>query len=373
MDNMREELKLTMDSITEKRDIVSAAKIRANEAHSGVKRRFTAAAAAVLTMAVCGFTAAAVNQGWLQMLFGDSAQTIEASIDDYTLEIGNVEMIYTDPDTPFKFTVDEAISDGSAIYLSLFVDIPAGTLPEDIREFHLIPSMKMNRKSKEAPYLFGAHFMWLSCMQKDSASSQMSDAVDWKTLSADGGTVNAAIYMSFSDEVKKGDSLSVYLQEFYPLSDDIVENQRRSFENNNVIINFDVLSDPGHMSETIGIDKTAEMTINGYNGHMAVDSMEISPLKFTVKGTHSSGTNMRFMTLGAPSGLFSDISVTLKNGDTINTSCDSISMMQKRSCDGEKITFLDEYECVITGHFGRVVPYDEIASIRLGDLTISVE
>lgn len=374
MDNMKEALKLTMDSITEKRDIVSAAKIRASEVTAGARRSFTAMTAAVMAVIVCGFTAAAVNLGWLQMLFGDSSKNIEESIDDYTLEIGNTEITYTNPDMPFTFTVGEAISDGETIYLSLLIDIPAGTLPQDMKEFHLSPSMKLSRKTGEKPYLFGAHLMWLSPLKNEGVSQRRSSDVKWQALASDGGTANAAIYMSFSDEIKKGDRLSVYIQELYPMSEDVLANQKHSFENNNVIISFDVLSDPVNMSKTIEAHGDAAMTINGYEGIMSVDSVEVSPLKFTVKGTHSSGTNMSTMFLGAPSGFaFAEISFTLKNGDVIIASCDSVSMMQKRSHDGDKITFLDEYECVITGHFGKVIPYDEIESVRLGDLTIPVE
>lgn len=373
MDDLNEKLKLAMDSITEKSDIVSAAKVRANEVRTGARRSITAAAAAVLAIAVCGFTAAAVNLGWLQMLFGDSAKNIEASIEDYTLEIGNVETIYTNPDMPFTFTIGEAIGDGGAVYLSLLMDIPADTLPEDIKEFNLFPSMKLSREAGEDPYLFGAHLMWLSPLKNEEISSPTSADVEWQTLAKNGGTVNAAIYMSFSDKIQKGDRLSVYLQNFYPRSEDISENQKRSFENNNVIISFDVLSDPINMTKTIEAHDLADVTINGYEGIMSVDSIEVSPLKFTVRGTHSNGSNMNVMTLNAPSGLVRQMSVTLRNGDVIKPSFDSISMLQKRSHDGDKTTFLDEYECVVTGHFGRVIPYEDIESVRIGDTVIPVE
>lgn len=267
--------------ISTERDIVTSAKIRA-EAEAGHKSflpKMSVPAIACALILICGITVSAANFGWGHKLFGNTAAIIEQNIDDYSVEIGNVQ-IETVEGVPYNFTVGDVISDGESLYFNLLVE--GMTIEPD----------------------FAGD--WGSAGHADPINMNGNGLrlASWYELGMDGNTANTAVFVNYTNEIKKGDVLEFELRE---------NNNVVTDENGDVLsistpllatLSFEIQSDVNNARKTINVNHTAIFKdryepsfaatfaeTEPYSEdklaavEMYIETISVSPLNFVIKGT----------------------------------------------------------------------------------------
>ncbi len=315
MNITKDGLNEVMERIHTDRDFVTSAKIRAktSERRKTVKLRPVAAALCAV-MLMCGVTVSAVKFGWIEQLFGDSAELITENIDKYKVEIGNLK-IENAEGVPYSFTVGDVISDGSSLYINLFI---GGLDIESKYDFYF---------SADTDYY-----------------DEPTETVNW-LLDASG---NACVIFSPESGVEKNDKIEFTLTDCTglkappePLAD----------------ISFEVLSDITDMTKRIEVNQTAEL-VNSYSSEprtekLFIETVEISPLRYVIKGKGKYGA---YATPG-------NIYLILKNGKKIafDTSGGYMS-----SGDDEN------FDVTIIKHYDTVLDLDAVEAIEIGGVTVDI-
>lgn len=266
-----------------------------------------AAAAAVLTV-----TVTAVTLGWTEQIFGESAEIITENIDKYKVEIGNVKIEKVEG-VPYSFTVGDVISDGSSLYINLFI----GGL--DI----------------ESKYDFA-----FSADTYDY--NEPTETVNW-LLDASG---NACVIFSPESGVEKNDKIEFTLTDCTgqkappePLAD----------------VSFEVLSDVTDMTKRIEVNQTAEL-VNSYLSEkpakkLFIETVEISPLRYVIKGKGEHGA------YHSPGNIY----LILKNGKKIAFDPSGGYM----SSGDDK-----NFDVIIEKHYDTVLDLDTVEAIEIGGVTV---
>ncbi len=315
MNMTKDGLTEVMEQIHTDRDFVTSAKIRAKTSERGktVKLRPVAAVLCAV-MLMCGVTVSAVQFGWVEQLFGESAELITENIDKYKVEIGNVKIEKVEG-VPYSFTVGDVISDGSSLYINLFI----GGL--DI----------------ESKY--------------DFAFSADTDYYDEPTETVNGlFDASGSAFVIFSPEsgVEKNDKIEFTLTDCTglkappePLAD----------------VSFEVLSDITDMTKRIEVNQTAEL-VNSYSSEprtekLFIETVEISPLRYVIKGKGKYGA---YSTPG-------NIYLILKNGKKI--AFDPSGGYMSSSDD-------ENFDVMIERHYDTVLDLDTVEAIEIGGVTVQL-
>lgn len=239
------------------------------------KEKIIMSAAACALILIGGITVSAANFGWGHKLFGNTAAIIEQNIDDYSVEIGNVQVENAEG-VPYNFTVGDVISDGESIYFNLLVEgmtIEPNFAGDWGKAGHAAP-INMNGNS-------------------------LREGV-WYELGMDGNTANTAVFVNYTNEIKKGDVLEFELRE-----NNIVVTD----ENGDVIsistpllstLSFEIQSEVNNARKTINVNHTAIFKdrqepsfaeTEPYDEdklaavEMYIETVSVSPLNFVIKGT----------------------------------------------------------------------------------------
>lgn len=354
MDKLKDEITGALNCIRTENDIVTAAKLRANETPQRTARLRHLFAPMIALAVICGVTVTAVTLGWTDMIFGETAQIIEENIDDYRVNIGNISIVKTNPDMPYDFTVGDVISDGEIMYFNLIITRTDGKSPENIKGFRNDMYVKLKSGSS-------GDFSYIS--------------LNWEPLTvSENGCVNSAGFISPDCGINEGDSYQIYFQNFYPIDEnDSSVNQKNEFLNNNVIISFDILDDVTDMSRTIEVNQTVTFTDkyseNSPCREMAVRNIVISPLKLTVNGSCLSSDDSNQSTVYVLGG---ELTLMMKNGERkplTSRPFGGIGMLHSQH------TLRDDTYCSIriNNFFDSVIPLDDIEAVEIGDVTVPIE
>lgn len=315
-------LNAVMERIHTDRDIVTSAKIRAEASERGkiVKLRPVAAVLCAV-MLMCGVTVSAVKFGWIEQLFGDSAELITENIDKYKVKIGNVKIEKAEG-VPYSFTVGDVISDGSSLYINLFI---GGLDIESKYDFAF--------SADTDPY------------------GEPTQTVNW-LLDASG---NACVIFSPESGVEKNDKIEFTLTDCTgqkappePLAD----------------ISFEILSDITDMTKRIEVNQTAEFIysdlyekgIDPYKQRIFIKTAEISPLRYVIKGEFH----------GRPRGSYicpGNIYLILKNGKKIAFDPNGGYMLNH----GDEI-----YYATIEKRYDTVLDLDTVKAVEIGGITVDI-
>ncbi len=331
MNITKDGLNKVMEQIHTDRDIVTSAKIRAEASGRGKKVKLRPVAAVLCAvMLMCGVTVSAVTLGWTEQLFGESAKLIAENIDKYKVEIGNVK-IENAEGVPYSFTVGDVISDGSSLYINLLIG-------------------GLDIKSTEDFY-FDAHM----------TSYQSGSGKKWDLLYS-GCTLldiygNSCIVIDPGCGVGKNDKLRFTIEETtkgsqIPLAD----------------ISFELFGGVTDMSKTAEVYQTAEF-INSYpdeNGfdpyknELFVETVKISPLKFTVKGRleEYNGKTSAYISKN-------NVYFILKSGEKTALDQTGFGCNLCRTDDGS-------YDVTIDKYFSTVLDLENVKAIEIGGITVNI-
>lgn len=239
------------------------------------KGKIIISAAACALVLICGITVSAANFGWGHKLFGSTASIVERNIDDYSVEIGNVQ-IENAEGVPYNFTVGDVISDGESIYFNLLVE-----------GMKIEPNWSgdWGQAGNAAPINMNGNGLRLGA---------------WYELGMDGNTANTAVFVNYTNEIKKGDVLEFELRE---------NNNVVTDENGDVLsistpllatLSFEIQSEVNNAKKTINVNHTAVFKdrpepsfaeIEPYDEdkltavEMYIETISVSPLNFVIKGT----------------------------------------------------------------------------------------
>ncbi|MCM1023583.1 MAG: hypothetical protein NC395_05945 [Prevotella sp.] len=319
---LENQIKETMERLSPGRDIVTSAKIRA-EAEAGYKvplpkRRIGVTAAVCALVLVCGITVSAAGFGWGHKLFGNTAALVESSMDDYKLEVGNVQ-IENAEGVPYNFTVGDVISDGYSLYINLMIDNIEVQDPDllDLDDIH------------DNQFTFFTADPFTDDPIK--GYEHRTRASFWEILDVSENTVNTAIITGFGKKIEKGDVFQYALRDDGKRIDltnhiDPAEDARALLAS----LSFEVTSDVKDLKKSIGVNQTAvfkdrwpyspdwggeapdEDTLRTVE--MYVETVGISPFGIEVNGTMDSSqpTNTNaFVSWG-------NVWLIYKNGDRVS-------------------------------------------------------
>lgn len=347
-----------MSLISTERDIVTSAKIKAEaeteHKFSMPKFKMGVPAVACALILICGITVSAANFGWGHKLFGNTAAIIEQNIDDYSVEIGNVQVENAE-DVPYIFTVGDVITDGESIYFNLLVE--GMTIEPDFagdwgKAGHAAP-INMNGNS----FRLGA----------------------WYELGMNGNTANTAVFVNYTNEIKKGDVLEFELRG---------NNNVITDENGDVLsistpllatLSFEIQSEVNNARKTINVNHTAIFK-DRYESSFAatfaetepydenklaavemyIETISVSPLNFVINGTAdlSQPVTSSFFAQG-----WGNIWFIFKNGERV---CFQPEYMGSDSSTGE-------YVISILSNFSPrhgLLDLNEIEAIEFDDFTV---
>jgi len=311
-----------MEQIHTDRDIVTSAKIRAEASERGkiVKLRPIAAVLCAV-MLMCGVTVSAVKFGWVEQLFGDSAELITENIEKYKVEIGNVKIEKAEG-VPYSFTVGDVISDGSSLYINLFI---GGLDIESTDEFGF-------------------------CAETDPFG-EPTETVNG-LLDASG---NACVIFTPESGVEKNNKIEFTLTDSTgqkappePLAD----------------ISFEIWSEVTDMSEKIEVNQTAEFIdsdlyekgFDPYKQRIFVKAVEISPLRYKITGEFHDRPRGSYVCPG-------NIYLILKNGKKIAFDPSGGYMLNH----GDEI-----YYVTIEKHYDTVLDLDTVEAIEIGGVMVDI-
>ncbi|MDE7278329.1 MAG: hypothetical protein K2N26_01200, partial [Oscillospiraceae bacterium] len=223
----------------------------------------------------CGVTVSAATMGWTENQCGSSAAIIEQNIDDYSVEIGNVQVENAEG-VPYNFIVGDVISDGESLYLNLLVE-------------------GMTIEPDWAGY-WGNAGTAIPINMNDGNGLRTTS---WYELGMEGDTANTAVFVNYTNGIKKGDVLEFELKESNVVTD----------ENGAVLsisspllatISFEIQSEVNNARKTINVNHTAIFKdrpepsfaeIVHYDEdkltavEIYVETISVSPLNFVIKGT----------------------------------------------------------------------------------------
>ncbi|MCM1330607.1 MAG: hypothetical protein NC253_14345 [Ruminococcus sp.] len=317
-------LKETMERLSPRRDIVTSAKIKADaEAEYKMplpKRRIGVPAAICALVLVCGITVSAANFGWGHRLFGNTAALVESSMDDYKLEVGNVQ-IENAEGVPYNFTVGDVISDGYSLYINLTIDNIEVEDPDllDLNDIH-----------DNQFTFFTADPFRADSMKGKGYEHRTRDSL-WEILDVSDNTVNTAIITRFGKKIEKGDVFQYDLRDDSKRIDltnhiDPAEDARALLAS----LSFEVTSDVKDLKKSIGVNQTAvfkdrwpyspdwggeapdEDTLKTVE--MYVETVGISPFGIEIKGTMDSSQPTDTNAYGS----WGNIWLIYKNGDRVS-------------------------------------------------------
>lgn len=238
------------------------------------KRRIGVPAAVCALVLIFGITVSAANFGWGHKLFGSSAAIIERDIYDYSVEIGNVK-IENAEGVPYNFTVGDVISDGESLYFNLLVE--GMTIEPDWAGYWDSPGV--------------AHPV--------NTNGNIIRITNWYELGMEGNTANTAVFVNYTNAIKKGDVLEFELKESNVETD---ENGAVLSMSSPLLatVSFEIQSDVNNARKTIDINRTAVFKerlepsfaeIEPYDEdklkavELNVESISISPLSYVIKAT----------------------------------------------------------------------------------------
>lgn len=243
------------------------------------KGKILTSIAACTLVLICGITVSAANFGWARKLFGNTASIVERNIDDYSVEIGNVQ-IKNAEGVPYNFTVGDVISDGESIYFNLLVE-----------GMKIEPNFAgdWGKAGHAAPINMNGNGFRLET---------------WYELGIDGNTANTAVFVNYTNEIKKGDVLEFELRE---------NNNVVTDENGGVLsistpllatLSFEIQSEVNNARKIINVNHTAIFKdryepsfaatfaeTEPYDENkraeveMYIETISVSPLNFVIKGT----------------------------------------------------------------------------------------
>lgn len=244
------------------------------------KRNIIMSAAACAVILIGGLTVTAANFGWGHKLFGESASLIEKNLDDYSVEIGNVHVENAEG-VPYNFTVRDVISDGGSLYFNLLVD--GMTIEPDF-------AGEWGQAGNAAPVNMNGNSLRLGA---------------WYELGMNGNTANTAVFVNYTNEIKKGDVLEFELRE----NNNVVTDENGEVVSVSVppllaTLSFEIESEVNNARKTIEINRTAIFKdrfepsfaatfaeTEQYDEdkraavEMYVETISVSPLNFVIKGT----------------------------------------------------------------------------------------
>lgn len=317
------------------------------------RRKILTSMAACALILIGGITASAASFGWGHRLFGSTAAVIEKNIDDYSVKIGNVQVENAEG-VPYNFTVGGVISDGESIYFNLLVE--GMTIEPNF-------AGEWGKAGHAAPINMNGGFR----------------LEEWYELGMDGNTANTAVFVNYTEEIKKGDVLEFELRE---------NNNVAADENGGVLsistpllatLSFEIQSEVNNARKTINVNHTAIFKdryepsfaatfadTEQYDGNdpaaveMYIETISVSPLNFVVKGTAdlSQPVTSSFFAQG-----WGNIRFIFKNGERV---CFQPEYMHSDSSAGE-------YAISILANFSTsrgLLDLDEIEAIEFDGVTV---
>lgn len=369
-----------MDGISEPDDILSRGKERAAAMRRRTARHSRAvrtAAAAIMAAALCTVTAAAVNGGWLQRLFGSSASVIEEDMETYTSHVSAPVVSSFGAELPFDVNVSNAVCDTNMLCFEVTLDIPAGTLPEDIRYLDVrcvfgIERGDVKGNKNGSPAAVRA----VSEIGETREIGRMGEFTDengvpmtdekWAELSETGGKVGCTLFCKDSENFRKGDSINIQLYNVRAYGEPRTFSENISFDTHtdyegSVLIGFEIVSDPS--AEKLCLTFPENSVLDLGNRRAELESIEISPFTFTYTTGKFTRTTENAVDPNE-SIRRTAVSVTLADGRVIT-----------RKASGENRFFGQDFGEMSTfdGCFSEVVPIDEVVSVSIGDVTIDVK
>ena len=269
-----------LDKLSEETSVIE------KETRFVMKKRkiFTAAAVCALVLA-CGLTVSAANFGWGHKLFGSSAAVIERDLDDYSVEIGNVQVENAEG-VPYKFTLGDVISDGYLLYANILIEDIEVEDPDAYK--------------KDVVYSGQFSFLNVSIENNIPWSTTM-----WQALDTTENSVNTIIQLNLKEKIEKGDVFELRLEDDnrrldYTNHIDAAENDRAFLAD----LSFTVKSDVKDVRKVIDVNQTATFTDRMFylpdfpeemermaenednltKTEFYVEQVRISPLSLEIKG-----------------------------------------------------------------------------------------
>ncbi|MCI7349420.1 MAG: hypothetical protein MSH60_01545 [Ruminococcus sp.] len=346
MDKYMNEYKAVFDSITAEKDIVAAAKSRITKgSRTHFVRQIAAAACAVMLVGTTAVYAA--HSDWLHSLFGNTSSEISENISDYTVKTSDFTLDIIDDSFPYEITFGNVICDGTILYGEMHINDVSG---EAIRENDLPIDANVT-------------------INGDNTARRQSGLIFLNEN--DDGSADAAFYISSESEISAGDSVTAVITGNAVSPDD------------KTAFSFEILNMPRTLAKHYDVDSTARFTTyKGENAEMQINSVEISPLRISVKGHCLSYDSYNKITESPDFRIdFSDGScMTVDNRswvlNTENSGGRSILNVGGRVCETSGFSGTRTstgYDVDYTAQFRCVIPIDEVVSVTVGDITIPVQ
>lgn len=283
------------------------------------RKIFTTAAVCALVLA-CGLTVSAANFGWGHKLFGSTAAVVERDLDDYSVEIGNVQVENAEG-VPYNFTVGDVISDGESLYFNLLVE--GMTIEPDWAGY-------WGNAGTVSPINTNGKRLRTTC---------------WYELGMDGDTANTAVFINYTNEIKKGDVLEFEFKESNIVTD---ENGAVLSMSSPLLaaLSFEIQSEVNSARKTINVNHTAIFKnrpepsfaeIEPYDENklsaveIYVETISVSPLNYIIKGTADLSQSVESSNFAHGWG---NVWFILKNGERV---CFQPDYMGSDSATGEYV------------------------------------
>lgn len=346
MDKYKNEYKATFESITAEKDITAAAKSRITKrSRTNFVRNIAAAACAVMLMGTTAVYAA--HSDWLHSLFGNTSSEISENISDYTVKTSDFKHELFDESFPYEITFGNVICDGTILYGEMHIKNVSGeAICED--ELPIDANVTVNGDNT---------------VRRQSGLIFLNENDD--------GSADAAFYISSESVISAGDSINAVITGNAVSPDD------------KAAFSFEILSMPKTLAKHYDVDRTARFrTYKGESTEMQINSVEISPLRISVKGHCLSYDSYNKITESP------DFRIDLSDGsylkvdnrswvlNTENSSGQSILNAGDRVCETSGFSGTRTsmgYDVDYNAQFRCVLPLDEVVSVTVGDVTIPVE
>ncbi len=347
MDKYMNEYKAAFEFITAEKDITVAAKSRiTRRSRTNFVRNIAAAACAVMLMGTTAVYAA--HSDWLQSLFGNTSSEISENISDYTVKTSDFMLNIFDDSFPYEITFGNVICDGTILYGEMHINNVSGeAICED--ELPIDANVTVNG---------------------DNTVRRQSGIIFLN--GNDDGSADAAFYISNEAGISSGDSVKAVITGNAVSPDD------------KAAFSFEILNMPHTLAKHYDVDRTARfVTYKEESAEMKINSVEISPLRISVKGhcisydSYNKITESPDFRIDLSDGSYLNIDKRSWVLNTENSNGQSILNAGDRVCETSGFsgtrTSTGGYDVDYTAQFRCVLPLDEVVSVTIGDVTIPVE
>ena len=286
--------------------------------------------AAVLTVLVLGLGVYASGAGWFGRFFGSSAEKLTESgksFDDYSAVLGNVEIR---GDEGYSFEIVEPYIIDDFLFYGLEVRRTDGT--------PIVPA--------EENFPLQSGFAYSAVGENHVLQSDVQGET-WSVIAkAEDGAVTVQCDLYAGGGFSAGDHIHIVNEKLYS---GLAVTQNVIVER--VEIEFDIEAVPTSGRKIIAVDETAAFE-DGYS--CRIEKIAVSPISILVTaGQLDGGDSMHF----------EDSAVVLKSGEVL----DNIGVNNSSGAENEVFLFR------LDGEHMRIIMPDEIAEVRIGNLTISCE